>query len=348
MGKYDFFIGLKNFLANKIDSSDFKQVGDEIADVRVNPKDIGKSLILLDFDTEEKLLRTIGVRDDDIHFYQSISNPYSSPNYYSPDEAEQDFLNGYGVWDYLDEDNWDKMKEISIYLMTEPFSPDVKYLEGFAKKLIDTFPRPIGSIMSDYAMERNNEIVNSAEKHINEELKEFFDNFEMKLFRDSILSIEAKKLFDFYLKKGLPHFPATKLLKKYFDEADYNLGGWSDYIWEYSDPNLFDTEGLNRSISSDLDGILEKLEDNSEQTKKFKEMVDRITKKYPLGNIFRLPKDRNKKYEFIVKGFDLKEMKIIISLIWGLKTKTLKLTEENFNHLLYQPELFNFEDVHNL
>ena len=170
----------------------------------------------------------------------------------------------------------------------------------------------------------------------------------MKHFGDSIVSIEAKKLFDFYLKKGLPHFPVTALLKKYFDDVSYNLGGWSDYIWEYSDPNLFDTEGLNRSISSDLDGILEKLEDNSEQTKKFKEMVDRITKKYPLGNIFRLPKDRNKKYEFIVKGFDLKEMKIIISLIWGLKTKTLKLTEENFNHLLYQPELFNFEDVHNL
>jgi hypothetical protein len=38
-------------------------------------------------------------------------------------------------------------------------------------------------------------------------------------------------------------------------------------------------------------------------------------------------------------------MKVVVYLQKGLKAKTLKLSEENFYNLLYQPTLFNLDEI---
>jgi hypothetical protein len=55
---------------------------------------------------------------------------------------------------------------------------------------------------------------------------------------------------------------------------------------------------------------------------------------------FELPKDKSIKFK--IKNFDRDDMKIVVLLNKQFKSeKTLSLTEEQFNYLLYQPELFD-------
>ena len=73
-------------------------------------------------------------------------------------------------------------------------------------------------------------------------------------------------------------------------------------------------------------------------------MVDRIVKKYGSEKWHNLPK-KPKEVRFKVTGFDKNPNKIEVKLQKGLKERSLKLSEENFYNLLYQPTLFNFDDI---
>jgi len=57
-----------------------------------------------------------------------------------------------------------------------------------------------------------------------------------------------------------------------------------------------------------------------------------------------LPSDKT--VSFKVEGFDREEMKVIIRVEKQYKgMRQLKLSEENFNNLLYSPQLFDLFEV---
>lgn len=346
MGKFDFFVNLKNFINNKIDSHDFALTDNKINRIEVDPRDIGKSRIYIDFFTDEKLLKSIGVHDDDISFYFQVKNSkYSSSEIYSYYSAEDEFLQGYGFWDMLDDDNWELLKEISTFLVPTPFSQDNEFLSELAKKMSDIFPNETRDMIYEYAVERNAEITESAEETIDSDLENFFKDSNVKFHEDGVISIEAKKLLEHYLKKGVPHFPVNKLMKLVFEDEDAP-GGWSESVWEYSDPKSFDSARFNRMVSTELENIIEKLHSDKTKATEFSKMVSRVKEKFIPGHRYLLPKDKSNQVQFIVYGFDYKDNKIFIKLLKDLKMKTLKLSEENFYNLLYQPELFKFEETH--
>lgn len=347
MSKFDFFINLKNFINNKIDSHDFALTDNKINKIEVNPNNIGKSRIYIDFFTDEKLFKSIGIHDDDIYFYFQVKNSkYSSSEIYSYYSGESDFLQGYGFWDMLNDDNWEKIEEISTFLIPKPFIQDNEFLSDLASKLLDIFPGESRDMIHEYTNERNDELTESAEETIDSDLDDFFKNSDVKFHEDGIVSIEAKKLLEHYVKKGVPHFPVNKLMKLVFEDYDAP-SGWSESIWEYGNSDLFDSEAFNRNVSVELDNIIEKLYSDKKRATEFSKMVSRIKTKFMPGSRYLLPKDKTKKIEFIVRGFDFKDNKIVVRLLKDLKHKDLKLTEENFYNLLYQPELFKFEDIHN-
>lgn len=346
MGKFDFFVNLKNFINNKIDSHDFALTDNKINRIEVDPRDIGKSRIYIDFFTDEKLLKSIGVHDDDISFYFQVKNSrYSSSEIYSYYSAGDEFLQGYGFWDMLDDDNWELLKEISTFLIPTPFSLDNEFLSELAKKLLDIFPSETKDMIHEFTVERNNEITESAEETIDSDLENFFKESNIKFHGDAVISIEAKKLLEHYLKKGVPHFPVNKLMKLVFEDEDAP-GGWSESIWEYSDPKKFDSVSFNRVVSIELENIIEKLHSDKTKATEFSKMVSRVKKNFMPGYRYLLPKDKSNQVQFIVYGFDYKDNKIFVKLLKDLKMKMLKLSEENFYNLLYQPELFKFEEIH--
>jgi hypothetical protein len=72
-------------------------------------------------------------------------------------------------------------------------------------------------------------------------------------------------------------------------------------------------------------------------------MVDRLSRKFQLNKWFNLPKKRE--VRFAIENFEMNPNKVVVRLQKDLKQRTLKLSEENFYHLLYQPTLFNLEEI---
>ena len=72
-------------------------------------------------------------------------------------------------------------------------------------------------------------------------------------------------------------------------------------------------------------------------------MVDRISKKFELDKMYDLPKKKDVRFK--IENFEMNPNKIVVKLSRAFKQRELKLTEENFYHLLYQPTLFNLEEI---
>jgi hypothetical protein len=72
-------------------------------------------------------------------------------------------------------------------------------------------------------------------------------------------------------------------------------------------------------------------------------MVERVSKKFQVGRWYVLPKKKD--VRFIIENFEMNPDKVVVKLSKDLKQRILKLSEENFYHLLYQPTLFNLEEI---
>ncbi len=347
MGKFDSFVALKNFIQGKIDSSDLKNLIPQIYKVDVNYDDLSKSLLTYEFENESDLLKMIDISDDDIWFYNSISNPYTGYYIYGPDNSETDFEEGYGLWDELDGDNWEKFETISRFVMKQPFSQDIDFLSVFAHTLQRLFPKNVRAMINDYSQERDNQMKDAAQNVIQKDLDDYFSQLGME-YKNGFLKFEIGKVFEQYVYSGQLTLSFEKILKKYL-KSDYTPeGGWSDSTWEYQSSDGFDSEYFNREVEKELDSIIEKIMENEEESKNFISMVERIESKFKQGVLYDLPKDRSNKVKFSIQAYDYPKQEVIVKLRKDLKEKTFSMKEQNFYNLLYQPELFKIGELHDL
>jgi hypothetical protein len=88
-----------------------------------------------------------------------------------------------------------------------------------------------------------------------------------------------------------------------------------------------------------LDDIIEKMEsDNNIQD--FLDFRRRIESKYKMNTWYDLPKD--KEIKFKIFGFHRETMKVDVQITANFKgSKSFSLSEQGFQNLLYQPELFD-------
>jgi len=124
-----------------------------------------------------------------------------------------------------------------------------------------------------------------------------------------------------------------------------NLGGWYEDTYQFHNSDYFDKTGFNREVERQLDKILEKIESEDINFEEFKNLINTVTKKYGIGKWYDLPK--NKKYNFKIEGFDIQNMKIkmVARSKKSWRAKSMLLSLESFNNLLYTPELFDLSDV---
>ena len=93
---------------------------------------------------------------------------------------------------------------------------------------------------------------------------------------------------------------------------------------------------------------MERIEEDYESgdSNTFMDMIDRVTKKHKIGIWYEIPKGSD--LIFRIDGFDRETKKIDISLkkkkgMSGINK--FKISEDGFNKLLYQPELFNLVEL---
>jgi uncharacterized protein involved in outer membrane biogenesis len=149
-----------------------------------------------------------------------------------------------------------------------------------------------------------------------------------------------------YIKENQIHLPLAKLLPQIFENNKIRIGGWAENSYEYQDDQHFDKQSFNDYTERKLDAIIEKIEDGGEgnfDMQEYLDMVERVGKKFEVDKWYNLPKKKDVRFK--IENFEMNPSRVIVKLSKGLKQRDLKLTEENFYHLLYQPTLFNLEEI---
>jgi hypothetical protein len=348
MAVLDTFIALRNYVRGKISAYELEDADELFSEVREDRQNRGQSKISIEFDTEEEFLRHMGISDDDNWFYRVVNSPYTDYEFLDWYSAKEDFENGWGLYYLLDEENKEKLSQISrIILPMKVDFDNEKFRNKLSEKLLTNFRSQTEDIISEYQSERNSEALSNARKHVNEEFDKYIDELGFESYGDGFKTTVAN-LMMLYLKENKIHLSAEDLIDDIARNVD-SPGGWADEPYQFMDDSEFDKEGFNNYTSRKLDDILEKLEDGGEDEgvtiNDFTEMTDRVTKKFEQDKYYNLPKDPKKETRFKIEGFEYPAMKVVVILQKGFKQKKVKLSEENFYSLLYQPTLFNLDEI---
>jgi len=342
------FAALRNYAKGKIDAHQLMDADKLFDSIKEDYRNPAESIIRIDFNNKEDLLKTLGLADEDIYFYFDVTSPYNSYEFIDSYSAQEEFGDGYGFYNYLDEENMITLSQIARAILPKKVDfGDAESLKELSAVLLQNFKREIENIIDEYASEKNYQMNREAYKVVEKELKDYTDSLGFEV-TDTGLRISVGQLIHLYLMENAIHIPLKKLLEKVF-ESDKQYFGWSDDIYEYANDNDFDSVRFNKYAGQILDNIIDRIVDAGEEEgvdiNDFLAMTARIEKKFETGKYYFLPKDKTKETRFKVEGFEFPNMKISVGLQKGLTEKTVSLSEQNFYNLLYQPSLFSLDEI---
>ena len=351
IGVGEFIKTLREFSKGKIDSRELEDSDEAI--LKVKPSDpLGQSTIIIDFGDDTKFFKSLDISEDDQWFLNGINSHYGSYEFMDSYQVEQDFKEGYVVYGDLNKENKEKLKEIAeLILPGEEFDLDNdEYRVRLSETLLNLFDDEMDWILSDYVSEKNSEMLTTAKASIEEEINSFLETIGFILVRDyDQIATTAANLLMWSARLQLPKIDIISLFNQIIEySGTIRLGGWSENSYEYQDYDNFDLVSFNNSVERQFEKILEKLDEDEdaggEKIKEFLGFRGRIVKKFGLNKWNKLPIDKT--VSFKVEGFDREEMKVIIRVQKQYKgMRQLKLSEENFNNLLYSPQLFDLFEV---
>ena len=347
MASFDTFMALRDFVKGKISKYELEDSDPNIYGVREDKTSLGQSIIRIEFKTDDQFWKAVDLHEDDVWFMRMIFSYYSDYEFMDSYSIDDDFRNGYIIFQELNEDNIEKLKRISRYIFGKKFDLESEdFKSELAEKLLITFKKQTEDIVSEYQSEKNNEMRQVAQIRVKKDLNDYFNEFGLTYVPDDVLTTTVANLMMWYIRTNSLHLPIEKVLPEIFKTNKSSLGGWEENYYEFQDSEYFDETSFNNYTSRKLDEIIEKIEDGADDdfnARDYVDMVDRISKKIEIGRWYDLPK--NKKVRFKIENFEMNPNKIVVKLSKDLKQRTLKLSEENFYHLLYQPTLFNLEEI---
>lgn len=351
MAAGDSFLNLINFTRGKVRPSDLIDADPLITDVKVNKENLGQSLVELSYVSTGDFLKGFGFSDDDSWFYERVTNPHYDYDFWSSDSMDDDFRQGYSM-SFFNDSNKELIGQISNFISKNEIDFDDNDSVGeFWDVISELFPENYSQITYDLSWERNRGMTESARNTIENDLKDWAKNHDFKLnSSENGVWITAADLISNFIKYNVPHENIKKLIELMTEQNDH-VFNWSEDIYEYEDINYFDEESFNRSAERELENILSKIQDTKESEgvniKEFLNMIRRIREKFTVNKMYKLPKKNN--VDFAVQGFDINTGKINVKIILhgqrANKVKVISLSEQNFYNLLYQPTLFDLEDM---
>jgi hypothetical protein len=351
IGSGEFIKALRNFSKGKIDYRELEDSDESI--LKVKPSDPpGQSTIVINFDEDEKFFKALDISEDDLWFLNAINSHYNSYDFMDSYQIELDFKEGYIIYGELNKENSAKLKEIAeLILPEEEFNMDNEdYKIKLSETLLSLFDSEMDWILGDYHTEKNSEMLETARTSIEKEINGFLESIGFIIYReyDEIATTPANLLM-WSARLQLPKIDAISLFNQIIEYTGTGkLGGWSENSYEYQDYDNFDSNAFNNTVERQFDKILEKLDEDEdsggEKIKEFLGFRNRIVKKFGINKWNKLPIDKN--VGFKVENFDRENMRVIIMIEKQYKgMRRLKLSEENFNNLLYSPQLFDLFEV---
>ena len=346
-------LALRNFSKGKITTNDLFDMDETIDDIRVrNP--LGQSLITIKLGEKEKFLEEIGLSTDDAWFRDVIMSSYGNGFEFTDSYTmNEDFNEGY-IFEYdLNEENTQTLKGIAGRLISneEVNLDDDEYRKKLHGLMLDIFPKEIDYIISDYSIEKDNEMNQVAKESIKGEFDDKLDEMGIDLSYDmDEATITLADLFSEALQLNLFNSSAQEMVTKIIsNKLGSDVGGWYENNYEYRDQSKFDTESFNRTVENQFEKIIEKMDEDSDSEYTIKDYIEfraRVLNKFKMKTWYETPKDKD--IIFSIKDFEPENMSIILTVKdRGTQVlKDIKLDEENFKQFLYQPSLFKLEDMY--
>jgi len=346
-------LALRNFSKGKITTNDLFDMDETIDDIRVrNP--LGQSLITIKLGEKEKFLEEIGLSTDDAWFRDVIMSSYGNGFEFTDSYTmNEDFNEGY-IFEYdLNEENTQTLKGIAGRLISNEKVnlDDDEYRKKLHGLMLDIFPREIDYIISDYSIEKDNEMNQVAKESIKGEFDDKLDEMGIDLSYDmDEATITLADLFSEALQLNLFNSSAQEMVTKIIsNKLGSDVGGWYENNYEYRDQSKFDTESFNRTVENQFEKIIEKMDEDSDSESTIKDYIEfraRVLNKFKMKTWYETPKDKD--IIFSIKDFEPENMSIILTVKdRGTQVlKDIKLDEENFKQFLYQPSLFKLEDMY--
>jgi hypothetical protein len=346
-------LALRNFSKGKITTNDLFDMDETIDDIRVrNP--LGQSLITIKLGEKEKFLEEIGLSTDDAWFRDVIMSSYGNGFEFTDSYSMNDDFNEGYIFEYdLNEENTQTLKGIAGRLISneEVNLDDDEYRKKLHGLLLDIFPREIDYIISDYSIEKDNEMNQVAKESIKGEFDDKLDEMGIDLSYDmDEATITLADLFSEALQLNLFNSSAQEMVTKIIsNKLGSDVGGWYENNYEYRDQSKFDTESFNRTVENQFEKIIEKMDEDSDSEYTIKDYIEfraRVLNKFKMKTWYETPKDKD--IIFSIKDFQPENMSIILTIKdRGTQVlKDIKLDEENFKQFLYQPSLFKLEDMY--
>ena len=351
IGVGEFIKSLREFTRGKIDYRELEDSDESI--LKVKPSDpLGQSTIVIDFDEDEKFFKALDITEDDQWFLSAINSSYGGYEFMDSYQVEEDFKEGYNIYGELNEENNKKLKEIAeLILPGDEFDlNDDKYKTKLSETLLGLFDDEINYILGDYQSEKDSEMLTTARDSIEKEINNFLESIGFILVRgyDQIATTAANLLM-WSSRLQIPKIDVLSLFNQIIEYTGTGrLGGWYENTYEYQDYENFDSVSFNNTVERQFEKILEKLDEDEdsggEKIKEFLGFRKRIITKFGINGWNTLPVDKTVKFK--VESFDRENMKLTIMVEKHYKgMRRLKLSEENFNNLLYQPQLFDLFEV---
>ena len=343
-------LALRNFVRGKITVNDLYDIDDTIEEIDVR-EPLGQTILTIKFKDADEFGDEIGLYDNDLWFYKILFS-YNGYDFMDSYQVKDDFLQGYGVWDDIDDENREKLKEIGeIIFPVRPFQLDSEeYRIQLNELLLELFDNEMDWILSDYQTEKDYEMNKTAKEAVKKEFNDVLESLGITIVDDYDLDEYEVSIADLYsnaLQSNLFNENAKEMLVNIIKKNSPNMGGWYENNYEYQDPDNFDSKSYNRTVGRYLDEIIEKLEDGSvSNITEYIKLRNNILKRYKQDQWYSLPS--NPETKFKVYSFDPEELKVIVQVMPNGNTpiKTITLSEENFNNFLHQNSLFDFEDTY--
>ena len=351
IGVGEFIKTLREFTRGKINSRELEDSDNAI--LQVKPSDpLGQSTIVIDFDKDENFFKSLDISEDDQWFLNAINSSYGSYEFMDSYTIEDEFNQGYVVYGDLNEENKKKLKEIAeLILPGEEFDLDNDdYKVKLSETLLSLFDDEMDWILGDYTSEKNSEMLTTARASIEKEINGFLESIGFILVRDyDQIATTPANLLMWSARLQIPKIDVISLFNQIIEYSGTGrLGGWAENSYEYQDYDNFDSNSFNNTVERQFEKILEKLDEDEdaggEKIKEFLGFRNRIVSKFGLNKWNKLPVDKT--VSFKVESFDRENMKVIVSVEKQYKgMRRLKLSEDNFNNSLYQPQLFDLFEI---
>ena len=344
VGTSNFIKILKLYARGQASERDLLDSDDSI--YRIIPNKIpGQSELIIEFPDDEVFFKALDLGEDDQWFLNAVTSYYSDYEFMDSYTGEEDWKEGYIVYGFLNDENKKTLQKICSVVLPdlqvnfEELSYEDK--QKINKTLIDLFPDEIDAIITDYVVEVNSEATQVARDRTSKEINDALQDggFELTQKYDRVKTTVANFIMWSHLTK-LTKIDAISLFNRIIDKTNKSrIGGWYENTYEFRDDDYFDTESFNREIERQFENILEQLEDEENPISEFLEFRKRILDKFSIDVWFDLPKDKSIIFKILTINRDQTIKVRVRKKMVG--DKVFNLTEEQFNQLLYQPQLFD-------